>query len=139
MTEYTLQFDGACKGNPGLSSSGCVIYKNQKVIAESGNYLGIMTNNRAEWSGVISVLLLAKELKLVNFTLEGDSLLVINQLKGIYKVSNALLKPFYEKAMDLIKEFENVTIKHIPRKENSKADSLANEVFVKNADFKRIL
>ena len=62
----------------------------------------------------------------------------IPNYEGIYKVSNALLKPFYEKAMDLIKEFENVTIKHIPRKENSKADSLANEVFVKNADFKRI-
>lgn len=139
MTEYSLQFDGASKGNPGPSSSGCVILCNGKVIAESGNYLGIMTNNRAEWSGIISVLLLAKELHIKNFTLEGDSLLVINQLKGIYKVSNPLLKPFYEKAMNLLKEFENVTIKHIPRKENSKADSLANEVFVKNADFKRIL
>ena len=61
-----------------------------------------------------------------NIIIEGDSLLVINQLLGKWKVKSENLKSLYEKASTLLKEFDSYTLKHIPRSENKKADKLAN-------------
>jgi ribonuclease HI len=117
-------FDGASKGNPGKAGCGAVLYQNNEIIWKGHKYLGIGTNNVAEYNGLILALEKAKELKLNQLIIKGDSKLVIEQMKGNYKVNAPHLIPLYKRA----KELEpNVTYLYIPRKENAIADQLAND------------
>jgi ribonuclease HI len=88
-----LQFDGLSYPNPGISTSGAVLFDhNNKVIFEVGEYIGFATNNQAEYNGLIIGLQRALELNIKNILIEGDSKLIIYQSAGKWKVNNEDLK-----------------------------------------------
>lgn len=121
---YSLYFDGCSKGNPGKAGAGFVIYLDDVEVASGSKYLGKQTNNVAEYSGLILGLQKAFELGIVDLNVYGDSMLVIKQMMGKYKVNSPSIKPYYEKA----KEIKiNATFSHIYREKNARADELANQ------------
>jgi ribonuclease HI len=132
--KYTLYFDGACKGNPGIAGAGAVIYdSNKKELWSSSIFVGINeTNNTAEYNGLIMGLAQAVEMKINNLIVKGDSELIVKQMKEEYKVSAANLKYLYNNAKKLEKQITNICYKHIYREKNTVADRLANEGTMKN-------
>lgn len=124
----TIFSDGGSRGNPGPSAAGFVILnKRQEVIAEGGEYLGITTNNLAEYHGVRIGLEQAEGLgyKKVDFKL--DSMLVVNQMKGFYKIKNRELWPIHEHIRSLMTRFDRVSFTHVPRRFNQLADGMVNK------------
>jgi ribonuclease HI len=125
-----LRFDGGSRGNPGKSGCGFVIHKsktNDTQIYSDCCYLGDnQTNNYAEYNGIIMGLEKAIKLNIKSIIIEGDSLLVINQLLGKWKVKSENIKILHEKADNLLKMFDYYTLTHIPRSKNKIADELAN-------------
>lgn len=125
--EYLMQFDGCCKGNPGKAGSGSVIYKNKNEIWCKSLFIGDKnTNNEAEYMGLIIGLEEAINLGIQNLQVEGDSLLVIKQMKGEYKVKAENIYKLYEKAKKLEKQFTKVSYNHVYRDKNKRADMLSN-------------
>ena len=126
--DLVIYSDGGSRGNPGQSACGFVVEDAAGVVlAESGEYLGVTTNNQAEYQGVKVALEKAAQIGGEKILLRADSLLVINQLKGIYKVKNKDLWPIYESVVALIKNFKEVRFEHIPREQNQKADGWVNK------------
>ncbi|MCE5195032.1 MAG: ribonuclease HI family protein [Nitrospiraceae bacterium] len=126
MKEGTLYSDGGSSGNPGTSGIGVVlIYDTAKL--ELSEYIGISTNNIAEYTALIRGLTKAKELNIEKLTIFLDSELVVRQIKGIYKVKNENLAKLYQKTVALLASFSAYTIDHIPREENAEADKLAKK------------
>ena len=124
---YKLFFDGASKGNPGLAGAGAVIYNDEKEIWHGNKFIGEKaTNNQAEYSGLIIGLNKAIELNIKSLSVNGDSLLIINQMTGKYKCNSENLLPFYITAKDLSKKFDNIQFQHIYRNFNKRADELSN-------------
>ena len=124
---YILMFDGGSRGNPGPSGCGYVIYdQNNKIIHEDSRYLGVHTNNYAEYMGVVEGIKKAIELNIQDLIIKGDSLLVIKQLNGSYNVNSENLKPLYENARSLTKNIKRIQYIHIKREMNTAADKLAN-------------
>ncbi|MFX1536503.1 MAG: ribonuclease HI family protein [Promethearchaeota archaeon] len=126
--KMVIYCDGASRGNPGLAGAGAVI-KNAKgkILGTVKKFLGETTNNVAEYQSVILGLTKARELGAKSITLKADSQLVINQLKGDWRVREPHLVALYQQTMKLLGQFDNYTLKHISRDENTLADSLANE------------
>jgi mutator protein MutT len=121
--------DGGSRGNPGPSASGFVIMNTkEEVVHQGGLYLGITTNNQAEYHGVRLGLEKALEMggKSVDFRM--DSLLVVNQLNGVYKIKNRELWPINERIRELTKDFEKVTFTHVRREFNQLADGMVNKI-----------
>jgi ribonuclease HI len=125
-SEYTLNFDGASKGNPGLSGAGMVIYKNNEEIWSSCKFIGYKTNNQAEYSALIFGLKGALTLGITSLSVLGDSLLVINQVNNIYKVNSACLHDLYKEAQALKTQFDFIEFNHVYRENNKRADELSN-------------
>ena len=124
--EYTMNFDGASRGNPGLSGAGAVIYKNGEEIWHSCKFVGTKTNNQSEYSALILGLKGALTLNITNLSVLGDSLLVINQVNGIYKVKSASIFDLYEEVLVLKAQFALVKFNHVYREYNKRADELSN-------------
>uniref|UniRef100_A0A6C0D307 RNase H type-1 domain-containing protein n=1 Tax=viral metagenome TaxID=1070528 RepID=A0A6C0D307_9ZZZZ len=125
---YTLYFDGCSKGNPGPAGSGAII-KNETnhndIIWSGSENIGIATNNVAEYKGLILGLKHCTEGK---YLIKGDSMLIINQMNGKYKINSAHLLILHNEAKQIIKENKlDVTFLYIPRAENKEADQLAND------------
>jgi len=130
MTEtFTLNTDGGSRGNPGKSAIAYVI-KNPRgeIVKQQGKYIGIGTNNEAEYQALILGLESANDMWLKNLSCLLDSELVVMQLNGKYKVKIARLKAFYDIIKSLEKKFEKITYEHVRRTENKEADALVNEV-----------
>ena len=124
----TIYSDGGSRGNPGPSAAGYVILNSsQTVIAEGGEYLGITTNNQAEYQGVRLGLERAIELKFKRVDFKIDSMLVVNQMKGFYKIKNRELWPIHERIRELMKQFDKVTFNHVLREFNQLADGMVNK------------
>lgn len=124
----TIFSDGGSRGNPGPSAAGYVIINGrQEVIAEGGEYLGITTNNQAEYQGVRLGLEKAIELGYKRIDFKLDSMLVVNQMKGIYKIKNRELWPIHERIRSLMTQFERVTFTHVNRQFNQLADGMVNK------------
>ena len=124
----TVYSDGGSRGNPGPSAAGYVIVNSrQEVIAEGGEYLGITTNNQAEYQGVRLGLEKARELGYKNVDFKIDSMLVVNQMKGQYKIKNRELWPVHERIRNIMADFEHVTFTHINRQFNQLADGMVNK------------
>jgi len=125
--EYILRFDGGSRGNPGLGGCGAVIYHNNEEMWSGYMFIGDnVTNNYAEYSGLILGLKQALELNIKELIVEGDSLLVINQLTNVYKCKSENLLELNETAKHLAKEFTSISFQHILRNKNKRADQLAN-------------
>ena len=118
--------DGACRGNPGPMAIGASIQDDTgKELATVSNLIGDGTNNIAEYRAVIAGLEKAKSLGAREIELRIDSKLVVEQLNGRYKVKNERLKLLHAQALELLSQFK-VTVVHVPREENQRADELAN-------------
>src|SRR5690606_37151254 len=112
----TIYSDGGSRGNPGPSAAGYVIVDaGQNVIAQGGDYLGITNNNQAEYQGVRLGMEKALELGLTKVSMRVDSMLVVNQMKGLYKIKNRDLWPIHERIRQLATKFESVTFSHVQR------------------------
>ena len=123
--EITIYTDGASRGNPGKAGAGYVLYKNGKIIKKGNKYLGIKTNNEAEYNALILALKNIDN-NTSNINIFSDSELMVKQLKGLYKVKNEKLKPLYNEVNNLLKN-KNYKIFHVRRDKNKLADKLANE------------
>ena len=121
--------DGGSRGNPGPSASGFVIMNpNQDVVYQGGVYLGITTNNQAEYHGVRLGLEKALEMGVKTIDFRMDSLLVVNQLNGIYKIKNRDLWPINERIKELTTQFDKVSFSHVRREFNQLADGMVNKI-----------
>jgi ribonuclease HI len=124
---YKLNFDGCSKGNPGLAGAGAVIYNLDDEYWADSFFVGEnFTNNFAEYTGLILGLQKAKALGIKQLKVEGDSLLVINHMKGLYKCKSNNLIDLYKKASELASHFEIIDYEHIFRSKNKRADELSN-------------
>jgi ribonuclease HI len=119
--------DGASRGNPGKSSCAFVIEKNGKIVDESSFFLGVVTNNQAEYNGLIYALERAVQLKEKSVQLFSDSELLVKQIQGFYQVKSENLKPLFQRYIILRQKFESLEINHIPREKNKRADLLCNQ------------
>ena len=127
---YKIYTDGASKGNPGVSGAGGVIYLNNVIIAEIKSYLGITTNNIAEYQALRLTLERAIELNIKNAEVFMDSKLVVEQINGNWKIKNENLKVIHNQIKELLLSFDSITFKHIYRNFNKVADQLANEAIL---------
>jgi ribonuclease HI len=132
--EATLFADGGSRGNPGPAASGAVIVDGSgKVIAEAGQFLGIATNNVAEWTALLIGLEAAVKHGIRRLAVRMDSELVVKQVRGEYRVKHAALQPLHRKATALMRGFEYIDIRHVPRKLHKLADGLVNAVLDREA------
>lgn len=119
--------DGAARGNPGPAGAGAVLMDPEGEIVERlGRFLGVNTNNYAEYMGLIIGLERARELGVREVEVMADSELMIKQLGGQYKVKAENLRPLYEEALALLRTFDAVRLKHVPRAQNKDADEMSN-------------
>lgn len=125
--EYVLHFDGSSKGNPGIGGAGAVIYKEDKEIWSYSSYVGEkVTNNHAEYAGLILGLHMAYEMGIPYLLVKGDSQLVINQMTGLYKCKSSNLMDLYKQAKELETKFKTIKYVHVLREFNKRADELSN-------------
>ena len=129
---FTAHCDGGSRGNPGPSGYGAVVEDPQgRVVARLSNFLGIQTNNFAEYSGLLAVLKWANENGTKHLRVVSDSELMVKQMKGQYKVASPVLRPLYEEARRLSRQLERFEMRHTLRGGNQEADRLANEAMDK--------
>ncbi len=132
MKKLTVYTDGGARGNPGPAATGVVIKVGDTAIEEKGTKIGIATNNVAEYSAIVTALEYCKSAGLktgdrVECFL--DSLLVVQQMKGVYKINDPTLRKLYTKAKMLEKDLSGVVISytHVRRELNKRADELVNQ------------
>jgi ribonuclease HI len=119
--------DGASRGNPGYAAIGIVIKDdNSRLLKEISEYIGINTNNYAEYQAVLRGLLEAENLKADEVTLFSDSELICRQLQGKYRVKSNNIRPLYIEVTSIASQFKNFSVNQIRRELNSHADKLAN-------------
>ena len=122
-----MSADGGARGNPGPAGSGAVrLDEDGKVIAELMRFLGHATNNVAEYTALIIGLEEALRHDIDHLDVRMDSLLVVQQMKGVWKIKHPGLRPLALRAGELLAQFPNRTIEHVPRELNSLADALVN-------------
>jgi ribonuclease HI len=135
LKEAKLYADGGSRGNPGPSASGFAIMDmHNQVLVKEGVYLGVTTNNQAEYQALKLGLEHAKKLGISQVHVYMDSLLVVNQMKRIFKVKNRDLWPIHEAIVQLAATFKDVTFTHVPRELNKLADGAVNEALDTAAD-----
>jgi len=120
--------DGASRGNPGPAGIGAAVYASSgEVLAEIAEGIGETTNNVAEYGAMIAGLARAADLGATDVTVKADSLLMVQQMKGVFKVKADHLKPMHAEARTIARGFKRVAYVHIPREQNTHADRLANQ------------
>ena len=132
LDEVVVWTDGGAKGNPGPAGYGVVVATpGGQVLAEVAEGIGWATNNVAEYRGAIAGMERARELGARRVRVRADSLLVVNQQKGLWKVKNAALRPLSAEIARLARGFDRVVWEHVPRERNRRADTLANRAMDK--------
>ena len=125
--EMVVWTDGGARGNPGPAGLGVVVTTpGGKVLAQLAEGIGWATNNVAEYRGVIAGLDQALALGARRVRVRADSLLVVNQQNGLWKVRNPALRELWAETRRLAGQFERVIWEHVPRERNRRADALAN-------------
>lgn len=128
-TRYVAHVDGGARGNPGPAACGVRITgPDGDVVAHFGRSLGRQTNNYAEYQGLIAALEWARDRGVDDFEVVSDSLLMVQQMRGAYKVKSANLKPLHREATAIASGLPLWTIRHVRRSENVDADGLVNEI-----------
>ena len=126
MSQYTVHIDGGVRGNPGPAGWGAVVQPDAGEVIELSGSLPHATNNVAEYSGLIAALEWCRTHGASEVHIKSDSLLLVQQMRGVYKVKNEGLKPLYGRARLLAHEIGRVTYEHVRREANREADRLAN-------------
>lgn len=125
---FTAHCDGGSRGNPGPAAYGAVIEDpHGRVVARLSEYLGLQTNNHAEYQGLLAVLAWAAANGANRLRVISDSELMVKQMKGAYKVSSPSLRPLWEEARRRATRLERFDIRHTLRAGNREADRLAND------------
>ena len=119
--------DGGARGNPGPAGYGVRIETADGTVVELKAGLGIATNNVAEYRGLIAALTWAASEQIARLDVRSDSLLLVKQMLGEYRVKNPGLQPLWEEARRLVQRIGDVRFEHIRRELNKDADRLANE------------
>ncbi|HZV77547.1 MAG TPA: ribonuclease HI family protein [Candidatus Babeliales bacterium] len=126
--------DGGSRGNPGPAASAAVLLDPQgELLEEIGAYLGVATNNVAEWTALLLGLEAAAKRGIRRLSVRLDSELVVKQLRGEYRVKHAGLQPLHQRARALLRKFAEVEVRHVPRAQNALADGLVNRVLDQEA------
>ncbi|MEK9180607.1 MAG: ribonuclease HI family protein [Patescibacteria group bacterium] len=132
-SDLIIYTDGGARGNPGPAAVGVVVCDlEHTVISEHKKYLGVKTNNQAEYEAVLLALEEALKLGAASIKFYLDSELVVKQLRGQYKIKNQGIAPLAEKVLALSNNFSSITYTHIPREKNQHADKLVNQALDEN-------
>jgi ribonuclease HI len=127
MATYRVNIDGGARGNPGPAGWGVVVQDEAGgLVAELMGALPHATNNVAEYTGLLAALDWCAEHKATTVHVRSDSLLLVQQMRGVYKVKHEGLKPLYGRARLLAHQIGKVTFEHVRREQNKEADHLAN-------------
>lgn len=128
LAEARMYADGGSRGNPGPSASGFAIMDmDGQIVVKKGIYLGVTTNNQAEYQALKLGLEEARSMGIREVHVYMDSLLVVNQMLGIFKVKNRDLWPIHEAIKEVATTFKHVSYTHVPRELNKIADAEVNE------------
>ncbi len=127
----TINIDGAARGNPGPAAFAYVIARDGHPVVEDAGCLGETTNNVAEYTALVRALERASELGGQHLVIRSDSELLVKQMNGVYQVKNEQLRALHQQARRLLEPFASVSIRHVPRAQNSHADRLCNEALGK--------
>lgn len=120
--------DGGARGNPGPAGYGVVIAdQDGNKVAELSEFLGVRTNNFAEYAGLVAAVAWAASYQHKGLLVVSDSELLVKQLKGQYKVRAPELQALHQRAMEFIRQLEWFEVRHVPRAQNREADRLANQ------------
>ncbi|MDS0277270.1 reverse transcriptase-like protein [Halomicroarcula sp. S1AR25-4] len=120
-------FDGACRGNPGPASVGYVLVDDSGIVAEGGETIGRATNNQAEYAALIKVLEVAADYGFDEIHVRGDSELIVKQVRGEWNTNDPDLREKRVRVRELLTQFDQWDIEHVPREINDRADQLAND------------
>ena len=127
IDELKVFADGGSRGNPGPSASGFVVMDMEdNVLVDRGLYLGVTTNNQAEYTALKLALEECRKIGAKRIEVYMDSLLVVNQMQGLFKIRNRDLWPIHQAIMSLVKGFKHVSFSHVPREFNKLADAAVN-------------
>ncbi|HWL92445.1 MAG TPA: ribonuclease HI family protein [Phycisphaerae bacterium] len=130
-----INVDGGARGNPGPGGSGVVIRDADETLwFEGGFFLGRVTNNQAEYSGLLKALQFAGRLNPDEIQIYSDSELLVKQIRGDYRVKNEGLKVLYDDAVSALGKFKKWRIDHVRREANREADKLANAAMDASSD-----
>lgn len=135
-SSHLLRFDGGSNPNPGPCAGAFVLYDEKgSIIKEGGRFIEKGTNNIGEYTGLLIGLEKCVEMTIRNVHIEGDSLLVISQIAGKWKVKNEILAVIHHKILSLFCHFDNLTCNHIMRSFNGHADSLSDKTLSMKESF----
>jgi ribonuclease HI len=123
----TMHIDGAARGNPGPAAYAVVLARPGEPVIEEADAIGTATNNVAEYTALVAGLELATELGVKKLAVFSDSELLVKQMNGEYRVKNPDLLDLYREAKQLAAGFEKVTLAHVRREQNKRADEIGNE------------
>ena len=127
MSEFVVNIDGGARGNPGPAGWGVVIRTPAgEPVGELMGAIPHATNNVAEYTGLLAALDWCADQSASRVLVRSDSLLLVQQMRGVYKVKNEGLKPLHGQARLLANRIGRVTYEHVPREQNADADRLAN-------------
>jgi ribonuclease HI len=122
-----VHVDGGARGNPGPAAAASVLSDpSGEVLDEHARLLGEVTNNVAEYRALLLGLERARALGATEVEVVNDSELVAKQVRGLYKVKHAAMRPLHSEAMAALREFERWSIRSVPRAQNAHADALVN-------------
>ena len=130
---FTIYADGGSRGNPGPAGSGAIIRNESgETVATVSEYLGVSTNNVAEYTAVLRALeklaaMLESTSKEADVEVRMDSMLVVRQMSGEWKIKHENMKPLAASTNEVIQRFRSVSFVHVYREDNKDADKLANE------------
>lgn len=125
--KLVVHVDGGARGNPGPAAAGAVVSTpGGEVLDESSELLGVVTNNVAEYRGLLLGLRRARELGATEVEAINDSELIAKQVNGVYKVKHPDMKPLHAQALAALGEFERWTVRTVRREQNERADALVN-------------
>lgn len=128
MKKLLIWTDGGARGNPGPAGIGVHICSTDgDVVEDVAEYMGEATNNQAEYTALVRALEVAQNLSASELKIHSDSELMVKQIRGEYRVKNAGIRPLFERAKQLLRNFESYSIEHVRREHNRQADALVNQ------------
>jgi len=120
-------FDGASRGNPGPASVGYVLVDDSGIVTEGGETIGTATNNQAEYKALIRAIEVARDYGFDDIHIRGDSELIVKQVRGEWDTNDPELRKNRVRVRELLTDFDDWQIEHVPREINDRADQLAND------------